>query len=167
MKQLRFWVFLPVLCVFALAPFAQGQSRNELKLGAGQSKFGSVAEVPLTLSTTDQVQGLVVAFEWDGTKGTGVDLVRGPVIATNALANTVVIRVEPSFMVLGVVMDSDGQGGEVINPGNNQLLATAKIKCGADPKPSTPGDAVLTPVTFADGKFATVSGRWARANWSL
>ena len=141
-----------------MPPFAQGQSRNELKLGAGQSKFGSVAEVPVTLSTTDQVQGLVACFEWDGTKGTGVDLVRGPVIATNALANTVVIRVEPSFMVLGVVMDSDGQGGEVIKPGNNQLLATAKIKCGADPNPSTPGDAVLTPLTFADGKFATVSG---------
>lgn len=154
MKQLRFWGFLPAFCLLAL-PLQAQQSRNELKLGTGEAKFGSVADVPLTLSTTDQVQGLVAAFEWGGATGQGVDLVAGPALAT---ANTVVRRVGANFMVLGVVVDSDGVGGEIINPGNNQLVATAKIRCGPDPNPTTPGDETLTPVTFADGKYAAVNG---------
>jgi hypothetical protein len=159
MKQLRCWGFLPAFCLLALPVFGQSQSRNQLALGTtGLAKFGSVADVPLRISTTDQVQGLVAAFEWDGTKGTGTGLTLGPLIDTPAKANTVVSRVGTNFVVLGVVMDSDGTGGEVINPGNNQLLATAQIRCAADPNPGTPGDQVLTPVTFADGKFATVAG---------
>src|SRR5262245_43277130 len=166
MRQLRCWGHFPASCwlvvlvvgVCFLALPVMAQSRNEQKLGAGTAKFGSVANVPLSLSTTDEVQGFVAAFEWDASKGTGTGLTLGPMIDTPAEANTVVSRVGGNFVVLGVVMDSDGVGGEVIHPGNNQLLATAQIRCAADPNPTVPGDEVTTPVTFADGKYATVDG---------
>jgi hypothetical protein len=123
------------------------QSRNELKLGSVQAKIGSVANIPLTLSTTDQVQGLVAVYEWDSTAGTGEGLVAGTAITT---ADTVVTRVESGFMVLGVVMDSDGAGGEIINPGNDLLIATAQIRCA--------NQVGLADVVFVDGKHPAAAG---------
>ena len=145
MKQARFWLYLPALCMLALPLL--GQSRNELKLGNAVAKVGTNAKVPLTLSTTDQVQGLVAAFEWDGAGGTGANLIPGATLAT---ADTVVTRVEATYMVLGVVMDSDGSGGEIISPGADQPLAIAEITCSALEQ--------TTVVSFADGKYATVNG---------
>ncbi|MBI4603980.1 MAG: hypothetical protein HY721_18650 [Planctomycetes bacterium] len=146
MNQARFWGFLPAFCL--LAPPLLAQSSNELKLGAGAAKLGQVASVPLTLSTTDQVQGLVAAFEWDSALGTGAGLDDGPALAG---ADTVVKRVEAGYMVLGVVLDSnpnDAGSPEIIGPGNDLLVATAKIKCGG-----TEGTAA---VSFVDAKYNTV-----------
>lgn len=148
MKQLRFWGFLPAFCLLALP--VSGQSSNTMKLGDAAAKVGTIANVPLTLSTTDQVQGLVAAFDWNGATGTGVSLTVGPALAA---ADTVVRRVEPSYMVLGVVMDSDPNdpgSPEFLGPGNNLLLATAQIRCA-----TTEGS---TPVEFRDGQYATVEG---------
>jgi hypothetical protein len=89
----------------------------------------------------------VAAFEWDGSDGVGSDLLPGAAIAA---ADTVVRRVEPSYMVLGVVMDSDGADNEIIQPGDNLDLATAVIRC------STLGKSI--PMTFVDGKYSTVDG---------
>jgi hypothetical protein len=148
MKQARIWGYLPAFCLAALPLTVQGQSQNELKLGMDVAKVTTgVADIPLTLSTTDQVQGLVAAFDWAASAGTGVSLTPGPAIAD---ADTVVQRVEPSYMVLGVVMDSDGTGNEVISPGNDQLVATAGIRCS-----STLG---INGVEFRDGMYATVDG---------
>lgn len=145
MKRASLWALLPALCLFALP--ANGQSTNVLKLGQGIGKVGTNVSVPLTLTTTDQVQGLVASFEWTG-GGTGVSLTPGAAIAT---ADTVVRRVEANYMVLGVVMDSDGQDGEIIAPGNDLDVATAVIRCG-----DTEGE---TAITFdLDAEHATVDG---------
>ena len=52
-------------------------------------------------------------------------------------------------MVLGVVMDNDGQDGEVISAGDDQDIATANIRCG-----SSAGGPF--PVSFVDSTFAMV-----------
>src|SRR5688572_12793892 len=146
MKQARIWGFLPVFCMLAL-PCMAGVSENELTLGEDVSKVGTDADVPLTLDTTDQVQGVVATFDWTPSVGTGSALVPGPAIAT---ADTVVQNIGASFMVLGVVMDSDGVDGEIIAPGNNLLLATAKIRCA-----STEGS---SPVEFQNLMYPAASG---------
>jgi hypothetical protein len=157
MRRARNWAYLPVFCMLALRMAAgQGASSNELKLGTATGKFGQDASVPLTLSTTDQVQGLVAAFDWDGTMGTGSNFVKGPTLDDPAEANVYVTRVEPSYMVVGIVMDADGVGNEVINPGTGILIGTAVIHCGADPNPDAAGDQVVTPITFKDGLYARV-----------
>jgi hypothetical protein len=125
----------------------QGTSRNELELGTDVAKVNSDAEIRLLLSTTDQVQGLQFVFDWPAGAGTGVSLMPGPAIAS---ADTVVQRVEDTYMVLGVVMDSDGEGGEVISPGDDQHVATAVIRTG-----TTLGG---VDITFRDGMYATVDG---------
>jgi hypothetical protein len=145
MKLNKVWVSLPIFCALALPLGAQ--SRNELKLGNATAEFGTAASVPLTLSSTDEVQGLVSAFDWEG--GTGEALVPGAAIAS---ADTVVTRVEPTYMVLGVVMDSDGRDNEIILPGVDLALATAQIRCGTGPAAST------SPVVFRDSTYATVNG---------
>ncbi|MCZ6793427.1 MAG: hypothetical protein O7J95_07420, partial [Planctomycetota bacterium] len=127
-------------------------AQNTLDLGQGAGETGDVARVSLRLTTSDEVQGIVAVFQWDGARGTGADLVPAAALAE---ADTVVTRVENDFMVLGVVMDSNpaDNGGiaEVVGPGQNILLATALITCsGADPLP--------TPVTFVDDTFAAAEG---------
>ena len=143
--KLASWAFLPALCLGAI--HAEAQSVNRLALGMDSAKVGADAEVPLTLTSTNQVQGVVAAFEWTAGAGTGSALVPGPAIAS---ADTVVSRVEANYMVLGVVMDSDGQGDEIIAPGNNLLVATARIRCG--------GSAGSSAVTFVDNKYASAEG---------
>jgi len=146
MKQARIWGFLPVFCMLAL-PCMAGVSQNGLELGSDASKVGTDADIPLTLDTTDQVQGVVATFDWTPSVGTGAALVPGPAIAT---ADTVVQNIGASFMVLGVVMDSDGADGEIIAPGNNLLLATARIRCA-----STEGS---SPVEFQNFMYPAASG---------
>jgi hypothetical protein len=109
---------------------------------------GALAQVPLTMSAPQsEIEGLVAVFEWAG-GGTGESLATGAAVSD---ADVISMRVEPLFMALGIVMNvpnSDGQDGEVIEPGSNHDIATARIRCGA-----TPG---VFPVTFTDGEFAMV-----------
>lgn len=146
MSRLRFWGLIPAFCLLALPSSVQGA--NELKLGTGEAKINNGIEIPLTLTTTDQVQGLVAAFHWDGSKGVGDAFVAGPALLA---ADTVVRRIEADYMVLGVVMDSDGLDGEVIDPGTDLLLATATIQC-------TAVESADVPIEFADNAYATVDG---------
>ncbi len=125
-------------------------SQNELTLGAGSSRQGTVASVPLTLSTTDEVQGLVAVFEWDGAVGAGEGLLVGAAIQS---ADTVVRRVGASFMVLGVVVDSGGTPPAFIAPGQSLDLGTAQIRCATGALTE-----VSTPVTFVDLKYASQEG---------
>ena len=92
MAKLRFWGFVPALCLLALPLLAD----NKMELGSvGVAKIGNVFEVPLTLETTDDVQGLVAAFAWDGAAGNGVALEYGVILGD---ADTLVRRVEPDYM---------------------------------------------------------------------
>lgn len=139
----------PLLCLFGVPLIAQ--SENELRLGRGRAGFNGNARVPLILKTTDEVQGLVAAFGWDSSEGTGKDLVpREPLQE----ADTVIVRVEADFMVLGVVMNTDPNdpgSPEIIPPGEHEI-ATAVIQCGPGPSETT------TVLSFRDGEFATVEG---------
>ena len=144
MIRARCWGLLPAVCLMALPVFAQ--STYQMDLGAGTGGVGGIASVPLTLSTNAEIQGLQAIFEWNGANGTGDSLVTGAAIAD---ADVVAMRVESNYMVLGVVMDNDGQGGEVIEPGNNLDIATANIRCG-----SSAGGPFA--INFVDSTYAMV-----------
>jgi hypothetical protein len=143
MKQLRFWGMLSAVCLLTLPVIGQSY---ELKLGSAIGTLGGDVALPLTLSAPDaNVEGLVVVFEWDDAVGAGIDLTAGAAIAE---ADIISKRVEAGFMALGVVMDNDGQGGEVIPAGSDHDIATANIRCmGVEGE---------FPVSFADGKYALV-----------
>src|SRR5262245_43945140 len=99
---------------------------SSFKLGTASGSSGDPVSVPLLLSSTQDVQGVVAAFDWDGTKLEGANLTAGAVLAT---ADTVVRRTQPSYMVLGVVEDSNpSDGNEIIPAGNDIVLATAGLK---------------------------------------
>ena len=138
MNRLRCWGLLPAVCFFAMPLFAQ----HELKVGAGTGAIGGLATVPVTLTTDANVEGLVAVAQWDSARGTGESVVTGPTIAD---ANVVSTRIEEGYFAIGVVMDNDGVGGEIIAPGADQVLASIEIRCN-----------VLgsTPVDFVDGAFA-------------
>ena len=141
-----------VLAVGLLSlPFARGQEPEPpyLSLVDTEGEFNQVVDVPLRSNVDAEVQGVVAAFDWDGTVAEGVDLIPQAVLAE---ADTVVLRIEPSYMVLGVVMDadpSDPGSPEVIPPGD-QLLALAQLRCGTVE--------ATTEMEFQDGTYNTVDG---------
>ena len=116
----------------------------ELRLSNGE---GLEPSSDLFLASDAEVQGVVAAFDWDGALFSALDLEASSVLAE---ADLVVRRVEPSFMVLGVVLDTDGSGGEVIPPGD-RAIATARFRCKA-PSPSREVSSLLE---FRDGKYGT------------
>ena len=153
MRKLRFWGFLPAFCLLALPLLAANKMMLE---DVGVAKIGNNVEIPLTLEAEDEIQGLVAAFQWDGTKGVGQNLMLGAVLDT---ADTVVANIMGDFMVLGVVMDSDGLPddpadpaslNEIIVPGT-YVVATAVIECLAD-------SAGPVPVEFVDGAHPAATG---------
>ncbi len=150
MKQARDLTLCSLGLLFAMGLCARAVGSQELKLGTATGSNGDTVSVGLTLGSTDavQVQGLVSAADWDGTKLQGVNLAAGPAIAS---ANVVVRRIEPSYAVLGVVMDSDGSGGEIINiaAGGSADVATLSVKILVS-GPET------VPLIFKDGTYATV-----------
>lgn len=141
-------VFFIGAVVSFLVGGSPAQAANELALGEASAHQGGLASIPLTLSTTDEVQGLEVAFEWDGSVGTGEDLVAGAVLDP---ADLVVRRIEADYMVMGVVVDTDGEGDFFIGPGDDLLLATAEIRI-----PIEVAEEVSTDITFVDSKYSTV-----------
>jgi len=154
MKQKWFLGFLPAFCLVALAHTETVNAACEgaakaLVLGEVAGEFGSVVDVPVTLTSDADVQGLVAAFDWDGAVGTGVDLIDGAALAG---AEVVQRRVEADYMVLGVVIDIDGVGPDAIPSGAGIDIATAQIRCGPGPAESS------SPIEFRDGTYATVDG---------
>ena len=145
MRRRRFWGLVGAVSLMAFPLFAA--ESYELALGSKTAKVGADTEVPLVLSATGQVQGLVAAFDWDAGVATGVDLVPASSIAS---ADVVVKRVEAGYMVLGVVVDNDGVGENFIPPGEDIVLATVKIRCK--------GTEASTALTFKDAAYATVDG---------
>ncbi len=154
MKLKSVWGFLPAFCLLALPLGAV----NTLSISVpSKVEIGTQGTFSVDLSTTDEVQGLVVACDWnsDVASATGELALADFLTLENNAANdagtadTVVARVEPGFFVLGVVMDSDGMNAEIIAPGD-YTLATLTLACG--------GAEGRTPVAFRDSQYATVEG---------
>jgi len=117
-----------------------------MKLDKDKDYVGQTLKIKLNLSTNGGVQGLVAAFGWDGTLGSGLDLLMGSDLIGPDLWVT---RVEPDYMVLGMIIDTDSLGPDVIGPGHNLHIATALIKGLA------PG---VSSVEFAENSYAVVDG---------
>jgi len=94
-------LFLPSYLLLFVDPLG-AQSSNELEIGTAAAREGAVATIPLrlklpgpakrgTMGATDEVQGLVMVFEWDGKVGTGVGLTAGAALLG---ADMLVTRVE-------------------------------------------------------------------------
>ena len=137
--------FLPVICALVCTSTVYGQS---MSLGDATGEFGTVVDVSLSLGSDNDVQGLVAAFDWDDSDGSGVDLVPSAALAD---ADVVQTRIESGYGVMGVVVDTDGAGPVAI-PAGDSVVATLKIQCGDGPAAST------TAVNFQDGSYATVDG---------
>lgn len=159
MRRKRFLGFLPAFCLVALPLVVH--SASTMKLGSTSGEYNTAVSVNLTLTTEDQVQGFVSAIGIDGC-ATAVDLIpASPLLDTTveAGADTVVVRVESDYVVIGVVMDSNPNDNEtlpeVIEPGEDILLATLRLQCCADPGD---GSSPVTALAFVDGMYATTEG---------
>ena len=107
-----------------------------LQLGNAAGQYGGPVEIPLTLSTNSEVQGITAVFDWEESAGTGLELIIGPAVDAAAV---VISDVRDNWMSLGITTDMNPLTGDDI------ALATAVILCG-------PGPAVIeSPVVFRDG----------------
>ncbi|MBI4586049.1 MAG: hypothetical protein HY717_18730 [Planctomycetes bacterium] len=137
-----------VFWAVALAPTGPALAEHELILGSARSRR---PVIDLTLKSDAEVQGITAAFDWNPDALTGADLAftSGPGEALYQ-ADVLIARVEPGFMVLGIVIDNDGIGPETIPPGTH-VLAAARFDCAG---PAT--QQVSTDVVFQDDKYGTV-----------
>ena len=132
--------------------------QNGLTVGTSTALDGDTADIALLVSADDDVQGVVLVFDWDGSLATGLDLLAADG-AGMALENAELVqtRVEDDFMIFAVIMDLDGQGGEMIptgqDTGEGVEIATARIRC--DGPPTNINEIALV---LADGKYAVVDG---------
>ncbi len=149
------WLGLGLLLVLGAASRAPA---HELKLGTAKGSMGETVKVRLTMTATSDVQGLVFVAEWDGAKLSGANLVPEAVLAS---ADVVVRRIEPAYVVLGVVMDSNGEGGEIIPSGSDIPIASLGLRILINP----PAEGTETvPLTFMDLKYGTTDGGPALEN---
>lgn len=159
MRRKRFLGFFPALCLLALPLMVFGQ--NGLMLEKKRAEYNSAVDVALLMDNSNEIQGLVAVAEWDTSAGVvGTSLVPvGPLADTGdeSDADTVVTRLEDGYMIVGVVMDSNpsdnGSVAEVIPPGADTALAVLTLQAAVQPDPIVD---VVTPLTFADGKYAMV-----------
>jgi hypothetical protein len=134
---------LIALCVLVSVPLlANGY---DLKLGTVTS-CSDVARIPLTLTTTQDVQGFSAVFEWTGA-AQGVDFIPGVAIQG---ADFFAKRVENNYMVIAAVIDLNGTGPSVIPAGTDINLGMVEIRCG--------GPDIVTNLVFADGKYSSYEG---------
>jgi hypothetical protein len=129
--------------LFVFMAFFGPVAAHELKV---RPVDGVQPAADIVLVTDAQVQGLVVCMDWDGTRVSGSDLIPGDVLASGDL---VVRRIDPAFLVLGVIMDDDGLENEVIPPGVH-VLATARFGCASATAQ------VQVALTFRDGTYGAV-----------
>ncbi|MHC4435718.1 MAG: hypothetical protein ACYS3S_00040 [Planctomycetota bacterium] len=136
------------LCLVLIA-WGTAAGAPTMQLGTDTALVGQNVEIPLTLTIEqEEVQGLVAVFNWDGTIGVGVDLLMGPDLMAIP-PDTWVTRVEPDYMVLGMIVDTDGLGPDTIGPGTDLHIATAVISG------LTPG---TSPVVFVDDTYSMADG---------
>jgi len=134
------------LALYGTSSFAQ----NGLGVGTGSADDGDTADIPLLVSSDDEVQGVVLVFDWDANSATGVDLLpadgAGMALEDAELIQT---RVEDNFMIFAVVMDLDGQDAEMIPAGQDTEIGSARIRCDGPASGSNNVALVLTDDTYA------------------
>lgn len=134
------------LC-FALIVCGTAAAAPTMQLGTDTALVGQTVEIPLTLTIEQElVQGIQAIFEWNGAIGAGVDLLMGADILAVS-PDLWITRIEPDYMVLAMVVDTDGIGLSTIGPGIDLHIATAVISGLA------PG---TSPVEFVDYKYPMV-----------
>ncbi len=139
------------------------RAENSLTVGSGFAGSQQVAEVPLLISTDRPAHGLIMVFEWDESLGAGEDLVpragEGEVLGD---ADIIVVDVTASRMILGVSMDSNSFGCEMIPARQNNEVGVAKIRClgGGEQREETP-------IRLVDGKYAIDDGTYLLDNLLL
>ena len=136
------------LC-FALIVCGTASAAPTMQLGTDTALVGQTVEIPLTLTIEQElVQGIQAIFEWNGAIGAGVDLLMGADILAVS-PDLWITRVEPDYMVMAMVVDTDGTGLDTIGPGIDLHIATAVISGLA------PG---TSPVEFVDNIYAMTDG---------
>jgi hypothetical protein len=157
MKQKRFLGFLPAFSLLALPALVHAQAA--LVVGTGSGEFNEVVDIPITLQSDSDVQGVVVAVDWDASVATGVSITESAAVrdGSEAGADTVVTRIGDDFAVLGVVMDSNpednGGIGEVIPAGPDAVqIATLSLQCGSGPAEGS------SAISFQDATYSAAEG---------
>lgn len=128
-------------------------AENAVNIGSASTDAGGMVSVPLSVSGDADIEGFVLAFDWSsGSDGLGVDLdTSGASVLANA--ELVRMRVGDNFMMLGVVVDTDGSGTNVIPAGDETPVGVAVIRC-----PNGVSGEVTTPIRLRDGTYAFVDG---------
>jgi hypothetical protein len=133
-----------------LAQAGEPSDFYRMELQAPAPSLGLEAQVPLVLTASAAVEGLVAVFEWDPNVAEGLALVPGAVLDA---ADLVVSRVEAGFMALGVIADIDGVAGETVPAGENLLAAQVLLRRAAPAvQPSS------TALHFVDGRYSMTEG---------
>ena len=146
--------FLSWLAVACFGIVGGVRAENAVSLGNVTADPGDLASVPVMVSGDKDIQGAVIVFEWQASRGTGesIDVADGAGEPLEG-ADLVVTRVEDAFMVFSVVMDTNGEDIGTIPAGDNTEVATAQIRC------ATGGPTgVRTTLSLVDEKYATVDG---------
>lgn len=126
------------------------RAENSMTVGSGFAGSQQVADVPLLISSDRPVHGFVMVFEWDENFGVGEDLMpRAGADEVLGDADIIVTEVAASRMILGVSMDADSIGCEMIPARQDNEVAIAKIRClaGGDQREEAP-------IRLVDGKYS-------------
>ena len=92
---------------------------------------GDTADIALLVSADDDVQGVVLVFDWDGSLATGLDLLAADG-AGMALENAELVqtRVEDDFMIFAVIMNFARSFVAPANAGICQSMSTGCTPAG-------------------------------------
>ncbi len=153
----RTTAFVVGLVCWLCADLSAQDPNVTLQLGTAEVFQAQRAEIPLTMTSDAPVQGLAAVFAWERGPIEGLDLVPGAALAD---ADTVVRRVGPNYMVLGVVYDTDASGPDAIPPGDDLDLAAVSLLCKTAPDDGS----FTTPIDFVDGQYAAAEGGVALDN---
>ncbi len=126
-----------------------------LQLGTDQGGFGERVEIPLRISADDSIDGFTIAVDWS--EGTGIELRDLAVEADDPdiLVFEHVAEVTDHRMIYAVA------GLDVLQPGEDILLATLVIECQPGPT------ATRTELVFRDDVYSIVPGAPPIANTVL
>lgn len=132
------------LVVAAMTSLAPVHAAGRFQLGDVTATHGEPVELPLTLTTSEPIDGLLAVFEWDPALATGVELRPAPSLADAAFVEKVE---RENWMAVGAIMSFDSSSA--LPAGEDILLAHAVLLCR---EPSAPQ---AVSVKFVDEKHST------------
>jgi hypothetical protein len=101
-----------------------------LVVGEGSPGPGGTVTFPIFLKSTEAVEGVSAIIELDPGAGTSAGIGIAPSLDA---ADTLVSRIEDSYIAVVAVMDTDGSGQSAIPPGTRTHLFDAAIRCSRSP----------------------------------